>query len=237
MTRLLVRCGYSYASGFRLNADFEIGPGITALVGASGSGKSTLIGLLAGLLNPDEGEIRSGERCWNNATARVAVAPRERRIGVAFQEGRLFPHLSVRANLLYGRRRTGTSRPTFGEVVEALEIGEFLDRRPLSLSGGQQQRIVLGRALLASESVWLLDEPVSALEGALRWRVLDFLAAQCSGRQTLLVASHDLAAIRRLDPEHILHAEKGSITRETASSLGMIEPSLTTLRSDQVRCH
>lgn len=228
MTRLLVRCGYSYPSGFHLHADFTIDPGITALVGASGSGKSTLVSLVAGLLTPETGEIRYGNRPWSIAASGTLLSPRRRGLGVAFQDGRLFPHLTVRANLLYGRRRFRTSRPAFDDVVEALEIGALLGRRPRSLSGGQQQRIALGRALLASEDVLLLDEPVSALDGPLRGRVLDYLAARRSDRKIILIASHDLEAIRRLRPEEILQAATGTIARHTAPGrLGMSTKSAT----------
>lgn len=216
MTRLTARCGFVYPGGFRLAAEFEIGEGITALVGASGSGKSTLVSLLAGLLTPHEGEIRFREQTWGDGRARRFLAPERRRVGVAFQEGRLFPHLSVRKNLLYGRRRIRACGPGFDEVVAALEIGDLLGQSPDALSGGQLQRVSLGRALLAGGDLFLLDEPVSALDGPLRLRVLDFLASMRAAGRMMLIVTHDLEAIRRLRPEGVLQAGSGRITHHPA---------------------
>ena len=222
---LLAQCDFAYPDGFQLTADFEIGPGVTALVGASGSGKSTLVALIAGLLTPHTGEIRFRERMWGDGKNGRYLPPERRRIGVAFQDGRLFPHLSVRKNLLYGRRRFRASSPGFDDVVDALEIGGLLGRMPRSLSGGQSQRVSLGRALLASEGLLMLDEPVSALDGPLRLRVLDFLASTQSPERTMLIVTHDIAAIRRLRPESVLRAEFGRIVRHSKSEI--LEPSET----------
>ena len=106
----------------------------------------------------------------------VNLPPERRPVGVVFQDGRLFPHLSVRGNLSYGRRRGKRSPPKLSEVVERLELGSLLDRRPMTLSGGEQQRVAIGRALLTAPEVLLLDEPLAGLDGARRAEVLDILA-------------------------------------------------------------
>lgn len=210
MTTLAVRCSFAYPSGFRLRADFEAGPGVTALVGPSGGGKSTLVSLVAGLLRPESGTIAFGGRTFADVAAGVAVRPDRRRVGTAFQDRRLFPHLSVRRNLLYGRRRFHNGGPLLANVVEALELGELLGRRPDALSGGQRQRVALGRALLTGAELLLLDEPFSALDPALRERVLDFVRETvAASRTTCLVVSHDAAAVERLAATRVIPVVAG----------------------------
>jgi molybdate transport system ATP-binding protein len=199
VTTLSVRSSFAYPGGFRLNADFEAGPGITALVGPSGGGKSTLVSLIAGLIRPDTGSIAFAGRTFADSASGTCVRPERRRVGVAFQDGRLFPHLSVRRNLLYGRRRFGTARPAYDGVVAALDLRDLLGRRPDALSGGQRQRVALGRALLTGADLLLLDEPVSALDPALRNDVLDFLRETVTATgATCLVVSHETATVERL---------------------------------------
>ena len=134
--------------------------------------------MLAGLLRPDTGIIRVAERTLFDSTGAIDVPAPARGVGYVFQDQRLFPHLRVRDNLLYGqrRRRTDTGGPSFATIVAALEIGELLDRRPDELAGGQRQRVALGRALLSRPNLLLFDEPLTALDAALKERVLAFLA-------------------------------------------------------------
>ena len=220
MSNLVVHCSFAYRSGFRLRADFEAGPGATAVVGPSGGGKSTLVALIAGLLSPTEGTIRFAGRVLADA-AGTSLPVHRRGIGVAFQEGRLFPHLSVRLNLLYGRRRFRmTNRSSVDAVIEALELGSLLSRSPRSLSGGQRQRVALGRALLTGAELLLLDEPVSALDVPLRDRVLDFVRETvAANRQTCLVVTHDTATAKRLSPVGTIPVSNGRAANGRAAEV------------------
>ena len=153
-------------------------PGITALFGRSGCGKSTLISLIAGLLKPDRGRIVVDEDVWFDGDRHLSVDARHRRMGVVFQDARLFPHLSVRANLEYGFRRLpkGSASPlAFDDVVGLLGLGTLIGRRTHELSGGERQRVALGRALLAQPRLLLLDEPLASLDLSRREDVLPYL--------------------------------------------------------------
>jgi len=164
---------------FSLEVDFHAPvPGVTALFGRSGCGKSTLISLIAGLLSPDEGRVQIGEDVLVDSERQYELDARHRRIGVVFQDARLFPHFSVLGNLQYGARRLPRGAPTpigFDDVVSMLGLGAMLRRRPQELSGGEKQRVALGRALLAQPRLLLLDEPLASLDLARREDVLPYL--------------------------------------------------------------
>jgi molybdate transport system ATP-binding protein len=159
---------------FRLDVAFAAEGGIVALFGPSGSGKSTVIGLLAGLLRPDAGHVRVGGATLVDTRAGVFVPSHRRRVGVVFQDPRLFPHLTVRQNLLYGRwfAPPDARGVAFDPVVETLGIGPLLGRRPRSLSGGEKQRVAFGRAVLAAPRLLLMDEPLAALDAARKREML-----------------------------------------------------------------
>ena len=163
---------------FTLDVDFCAPvPGITALFGRSGCGKSTAIALIAGLLAPDEARVQVGDDVLVDTSRHLHVDARHRRIGVVFQEARLFPHLSVMDNLRYGARRLprDAAQPIrFDDVVGMLGLGDLTDRRPHQLSGGEKQRVALGRALLAQPRLLLLDEPLASLDQARREEVLPY---------------------------------------------------------------
>ncbi len=163
---------------FPLEANFtgETG-GITALYGRSGAGKTSVVNMIAGLAAPDRGRIALGDRVLFDAEKGIDVPPEKRRIGYVFQEDRLFPHLSVRSNLEYGRKRTAPDdRHTgFDSVIEMLGIGDLLERRPHRLSGGEKQRVAIGRALLASPDLLLMDEPLASLDLARKAEILPFI--------------------------------------------------------------
>lgn len=199
MAELHFDCRFRHASGFELALRFETGEGVTALFGPSGSGKSTALGLTAGLLRPDAGTIRLGERVLVDRAAGVFVPPERRRVGCVFQDHLLFPHLSVRRNLLFGHARR-TSRPMdFDRVVRVLEVGDLLSRRPDTLSGGQRQRVALGRALLRGPELLLLDEPLASLDQGLKDRLLTYLErAKAEWNIPTLFVSHDRADVLRL---------------------------------------
>lgn len=162
---------------FSVDARFTApAPGITALFGRSGAGKSTLMHLLAGLTKPDAGAVElDGERLYDSARD-IDVPAQARRIGYVFQDLRLFPHLSVAANLDYGLRRAGRGavRIPLARVVDLLGLSDLLQRRTWQLSGGERQRVALGRALLAQPRLLLLDEPLSAIDAARRHDLLPY---------------------------------------------------------------
>jgi len=194
---------------FRLEARFRAGAGVTALFGRSGAGKSTLVAMVAGLVEPDEGTIRLGDRQLYDSDGGINVPAADRRVAVVFQEPRLFPHLSVWRNLTYGRwagRRRGSQDPA--SVIELLGLEKMLDRRPDGLSGGEAQRVSIGRALLADPEILLMDEPLSQLDGARRAEILPWLdrLAHETGVPILYV-SHALDEVARLADSLVVLSE------------------------------
>jgi molybdate transport system ATP-binding protein len=160
-----------------LAARFQIAGGVTALFGPSGAGKTSLVNMIAGLLKPDRGCIVLDDTTLFDAAKAINVPPHRRQIGYVFQEGRLFPHLSVRQNLDYGRRMSGRSRdPTeFERISSLLGITHLLQRRPRMLSGGERQRVAIGRALLMQPRLLLLDEPLASLDAGHKGEILPYL--------------------------------------------------------------
>ena len=160
-----------------LAARFEAAAGVTALFGPSGAGKTTIVNMIAGLLTPDRGSISFDGTFLFDAAAGINVPPHRRGIGYVFQEGRLFPHLSVRQNLDYGRRMSGHPHDAdqFHRIVALLDIGGLLDRRPRLLSGGERQRVAIGRALLMRPRLLLLDEPLASLDAGHKREILPYL--------------------------------------------------------------
>lgn len=161
---------------FLLRAHKIIDAPITGILGASGSGKSTLLALIAGLLKPQQGFIKLNQQLLCDAEKKIWRPPHQRHIGLVFQDGQLLPHLNVRNNLLYGYNNIAPEQRRFSldAVVDLLEIGVLLERRPGQLSGGEKQRVALGRAVLYSPELLLLDEPLSALDERLKQQILPF---------------------------------------------------------------
>lgn len=163
---------------FTLMARFEAAAnGVTALFGRSGSGKTTIINAIAGLVRPDLGRVSVGDEVFFDHAAGIDRPVAARGLGYVFQEGRLFPHMSVERNLLYGRRAHGAGHPSLDETISLLGLEPLLTRRPGSLSGGERQRVAIGRALLASPRILLMDEPLASLDAARRAEILPYLAA------------------------------------------------------------
>src|SRR4051812_14289338 len=161
---------------FRLKVSFQTGTGITALFGRSGSGKTSVVNAIAGILRPDRGRIALGGEPLFDSGAAIDVPTPRRRIGYVFQEGRLFPHLSVRRNLRYAALFSrGVPAPEFAHVVELLGLKDLLERRPGNLSGGEKQRVAIGRALLSSPRLLLLDEPLASLDAHRKNEVLQYI--------------------------------------------------------------
>lgn len=204
---------------FSLATDFTISGDRIGIFGASGSGKSTLVSMLAGLQPPDDGEIYLDGDCLFSSRRRINLPPEERRITIVFQQHCLFPHLSVRNNLLYGFKRCPARYRTidFNDLVDVLKLEELLDRGATNLSGGEKQRVALGRAILANPRLLLMDEPLSALDDALRFQIIPYLKS-VSERFNIpyLFISHSLVEMRMMT-DSALVMEKGHIVSQTSS--------------------
>lgn len=198
---------------FALNAAFEApSNGVTALFGGSGSGKTTLINAIAGLVRPDRGRITVAGHVLLDRAAGIDLPIAKRRLGYVFQEGRLFPHMNVEGNLLYGRRENADAHPTLGETVDLLGLRQLLQRRPGSLSGGERQRVAIGRALLANPRILLMDEPLASLDAARRAEILPYLADLRGALDIpIIYVSHQMDEIIRLADTMVLVAD-GTVT-------------------------
>jgi molybdate transport system ATP-binding protein len=187
---------------FHLAARFAAQPGVTALFGHSGSGKTTLVNIVGGLIRPDRGRIAVDGQVLVDTERRTFVPKHRRRIGYVFQDSRLFPHLDVRQNLLYGRwfaKGSGGAAGDLASVIELLGIGGLLGRRPDSLSGGEKQRVAIGRALLARPRLLLMDEPLASLDEARRAEILPYIERLRDGAGVpILYVSHSIAEVARL---------------------------------------
>ncbi|WP_027713817.1 molybdenum ABC transporter ATP-binding protein [Desulfuromonas sp. TF] len=199
---------------FDLAVDFATEGNRLGVFGRSGSGKSTLVHMLAGLTPPDRGVIELDGEILYSSEKRISAPPEQRRISVVFQNGHLFPHLSVRRNLLYGYRRTPASRRKVDPeaLIEALDLGDLLERSAETLSGGERQRVALGRAVLASPRLLLMDEPLSALDEGLKYQIIPYLRAVFEQFDIpFLLISHSMNEMQLLADEVIvLHRGKVS---------------------------
>jgi len=190
-----------HVGDFTLDATFETEGHLVALFGRSGAGKTTLINVIAGLIVPDNGRVVVDGTTLVDTDRGVFVPKHRRRIGYVFQEGRLLPHLTVRQNLLFGRFFTprGDRYGSLGHVVELLGLGALLDRRPGSLSGGEKQRVALGRALLRSPRLLLMDEPLASLDDARKAEILPYIETlRDEVRVPIVYVSHAVSEVMRL---------------------------------------
>ncbi|MGB3721075.1 MAG: molybdenum ABC transporter ATP-binding protein [Hyphomicrobiaceae bacterium] len=195
---------------FLLDADFETSGGLVALFGRSGSGKTSIVNTIAGLIRPEHGRISIGDVTLVDTERNVFVPCHRRRIGYVFQESRLFPHLTVRQNLLYGRWFAPKSerREDFDAVVELLGIGGLLERWPAGLSGGEKQRVAIGRALLSSPRALLMDEPLASLDEARKEEILPYIERlRDHSRMPIVYVSHSIAEVTRLASTVVLLSE------------------------------
>ncbi|TGT74512.1 molybdenum ABC transporter ATP-binding protein [bacterium M00.F.Ca.ET.159.01.1.1] len=195
---------------FAVEAKFDSAGRLTALFGPSGSGKSTVINLIAGLIRPDKGRIAVDGRVLVDTDARIFVPMHKRRIGMVFQDARLFPHMSVAANLRYGRWFTPSTEryAKIDAVVELLGIGHLLDRRPARLSGGEKQRVAIGRALLASPKLLLMDEPLASLDEARKAEILPYVERlRDETKIPIVYVSHSVAEVARLASDVVVLAQ------------------------------
>jgi molybdate transport system ATP-binding protein len=208
---------------FELNVRFAAAGGATALFGPSGAGKTSVVNMIAGLLVPDRGSIELDDAVLFDAASRINVPPHRRRIGYVFQEGRLFPHLSVRQNLDYGRRMSRRPRDAgeFERIAALLDIGDLLERRPRMLSGGERQRVAVGRALLMRPRLLLLDEPLASLDAARKREILPYLVRlRDDARVPIVYVSHTPAEVRRIATT-VIRLEAGRVV--AAGGLELLE--------------
>lgn len=206
-------------AAFTLEVNVTLPGRLTVLFGPSGAGKTTLLEVVAGLRRPERGRLRLGPRVLEDAAAGLFVPPERRRVGYVPQEGALFPHLPVRANLLYGHRpAAGAGAPprfTLGAVAATLEIAPLLDRRDVhGLSGGERQRVALGRALLAGPELLLLDEPFAGLDAALKARLWPCLRrVREEFALPILMVTHSPADVMAL-ADDVLILERGRVVAQ-----------------------
>jgi len=198
---------------FALTAKFETAGGVTALFGPSGSGKTSIVNMIAGLVTPDRGRIALGDAVLFDSAARINVPPHRRRIGYVFQEGRLFPHLTVAQNLDYGRWMSALPADTAERerIVALLDIGHLLSRRPGKLSGGERQRVAFGRALLMKPRLLLLDEPLASLDRVRKLEILPYLARlRDEAEVPMIYVSHQAGEIVKLASQ-VVRIEDGAV--------------------------
>ena len=182
-------------------AGFAADVGLTALFGPSGAGKSSLLNMVAGLLKPDSGRIVVDGETLFDSEAGIDLPPERRRVGYVFQDGRLFPHMRVQGNLLYGYRLARPENRWIGleETTAFLGIAHLLDRWPRTLSGGEAQRVAIGRALLSGARFLLMDEPLASLDMSRREEIMVVIErVRDELKLPILYVSHDRAEVDRL---------------------------------------
>ncbi|BAV65863.1 ATP-binding cassette domain-containing protein [Sphingobium cloacae] len=176
---------------------------IVALIGPSGIGKTSILNMVAGLLRPDHGHVRVSEAPLFDSDRRLDLSPARRRLGYVFQDRRLFPHMRVRDNLLYGRKPS--SPLSLDDLAHFLGIAHLLDRWPNTLSGGEAQRVAIGRALLSYPRALLMDEPLSSVDSRRKEEILDMIRHIPDISQVpILYVTHDLGEARRLEAEVVI---------------------------------
>jgi molybdate transport system ATP-binding protein len=198
---------------FELDAALQLTQRVNAIYGPSGSGKSTLLSIISGITYPDSGRIVIDGECLFDSQARINKPIHQRRIGLVFQDGRLFPHLTVEHNLSYALNFTPVQKKQFQlkQIVELLEIGQLLNQRPHQLSGGEKQRVALGRALLSSPRLLMLDEPLASLDERLKSQILPFLKKVADEVEIpMIYISHSMEEILKIT-DNIIDIQLGKI--------------------------
>ena len=199
---------------FALAVDLTVDSQRAGIFGQSGSGKSTLVGMIAGLVNPDRGEIVLAGACLYSSARGICLPPAKRRVAMVFQQHELFSHLDVSGNLLYGFNRCAPEqrRIDFDRLVAVLQLGALLHRSVDGLSGGEKQRVAIGRAVLANPRLLLMDEPLSALDDTLRFQIIPYLRSVSEefGIPYLFI-SHSLLEMRLLT-DRVVSLANGRVT-------------------------
>ena len=206
---------------FSIDARFDSEGGVTALFGPSGAGKTSIINMIAGLMTPDSGRIAHDGVVLFDSAAGIDMKAAQRRIGTVFQDGRLFPHMSIRHNLDYGRWMGGYSKDpaAFAHAVALLDIGHLLDRRPGKLSGGERQRVAVGRALLMRPRLLLLDEPLASLDAGRKDDILPYLERlRDEAKVPMIYVSHDASEVKRI-ASRVVRIESGKVAAVGGSEL------------------
>ena len=199
---------------FAIAVAFQADAGITALFGPSGAGKTSILNMIGGVLRPSKGRIAVDGQVLFDSDAGIDLKPEHRRVGYIFQDARLFPHMSVERNLLYGFNLADPSAryATPEHIVELLGIGALLNRRPASLSGGEQQRVAIGRAILASPRLLLMDEPLASLDDARKQEILPYIERlRDELKIPILYVTHARAEVDRLAAS-VISIENGRVT-------------------------
>jgi molybdate transport system ATP-binding protein len=199
---------------------------ITGLFGRSGSGKTSIINMISGLTKPDRGYVRIGDQVILDTKKNIFVPPEQRHLGYVFQDNRLFPHLTVRGNLVYGLNNTINSSQeiTFERVINVLEISKLLERKPANLSGGEKQRVAIGRAVLTQPSLLLMDEPLASIDVQLRNEILQFIEELRNELGlTIIYVSHAIDEVIRLADQMVL------ISNGTKKAEGKVEDIMSRL--------
>ena len=201
----MIDCHIQLTQGqFSLDQRFQSDQSVIGLFGASGSGKTTILHSIAGLVTPQAGWIKIKNQTWFNQAQKINLTTQQRRIGLVFQDAQLFPHKNVKQNLLFGFKHIQPQQRQFelDYIIELLKLEHLIERMPIKLSGGEKQRVALGRALLYSPQLLLLDEPLSALDAAHKAEIIPFFQ---SVKQELgipmLYVSHDKSEIEQLTHE------------------------------------
>lgn len=201
----MIDCHIQLKQGqFDLDQRFQSDQSVIGLFGASGSGKTTILHSIAGLVTPQAGWIKIKNQTWFDQVQKINLSTQQRRIGLVFQDAQLFPHKNVKQNLLFGFKHIQPQQRQFevDYIIELLKLEHLLERMPIKLSGGEKQRVALGRALLYSPQLLLLDEPLSALDAAHKAEIIPFFqrVKQELGIPMLYV-SHDKSEIEQLTHE------------------------------------
>jgi molybdate transport system ATP-binding protein len=231
---------------FALDVAFDSeSSGVTALFGPSGAGKTTIVHAIAGLVRPKEGRIAIRGRVLFDSAQGIDVGVEDRRVGLVFQDARLFPHMRVEDNLRFGWRRAAerSSNADIARVVEMLGLGPLLARSPARLSGGEKSRVALGRALLASPALLLLDEPLAALDAARKAEILPYLErVRDEARVPIFHVSHSVDEVLRL-ADRVVLLEKGHVVGEgsvfdfAAGDIGELMPATGAVIDTQLEGH
>ncbi|MCO5062909.1 MAG: molybdenum ABC transporter ATP-binding protein [Rhizobiaceae bacterium] len=207
---------------FEIEARFESAGRLTAIFGSSGSGKTSITNMISGLLRPTKGRIATDDRVLVDTQKGIYVAPHKRRIGYVFQDARLFPHMSVEQNLKYGRWfAPRTDRyATFERIAEMLGISHLLARKPATLSGGETQRVAIGRALLTSPKMLLMDEPLASLDDARKEQILPYIERLRDELDIPVVyVSHSIAEVARLATDIVVLSEGRVVIAGTTADI------------------
>ncbi len=213
---LQFNCRYRYADGFSVEIGLNLENGCTALFGPSGSGKTTVLSLIAGLIIPDRGSIIIDGTAITDTELRIQIPVHQRGVGMIAQTPQLFPHMTVRKNLEFGRRarKLGFREVDHDQLIDALALGPLLDRSPATLSGGEKSRVALGRALASRPRLLLMDEPLASLDEVIKHQILDYLAEVISRWQvpTVFVTHNQAEAVRIAD--RVVHLAAGEIVND-----------------------